>query len=195
MSVAGSGPLVVFLRGVNVGGHRRFRPSTLASELRRYDVVNIGAAGTFVVRRPGSPARFRAALLRRLPFDTPVAICDASALLRLERENPFGTRPMPPNVVRFVSILSEPGRPRVPMPIRLPPHGEWLVRVLAARNRFIFGIYRRHMRTISCLAQMDRLLAAPATTRNWNTILIILRILKAAPRSIRADSPGKTKLR
>jgi len=44
--------LVVFLRGVNVGGHRTFRPSLLANELSDFDVVNVGAAGTFVVRNP-----------------------------------------------------------------------------------------------------------------------------------------------
>ena len=57
--------LVVFLRGVNVGGHRTFRPSILARELSDYDVVNVGAAGTFVVRKPGSRATFRAELLRK----------------------------------------------------------------------------------------------------------------------------------
>jgi hypothetical protein len=40
--------LIVFLRGVNVGGHRTFRPTILARELSAYDVVNVGAAGTFV---------------------------------------------------------------------------------------------------------------------------------------------------
>ena len=55
--------LVVFLRGVNVGGHKRLRPSILAKELSHYDVVNVGAAGTFVVRKPGSRAKFRAELL------------------------------------------------------------------------------------------------------------------------------------
>ena len=54
--------LIVFLRGVNVGGHRTFRPSILARELSDYDVVNVGAAGTFVVRKP-SGAKFRSALL------------------------------------------------------------------------------------------------------------------------------------
>ena len=44
--------LVVFLRGVNVGGHRSFRPTTLAEQLKHLDAVNIGAAGTFVIRQP-----------------------------------------------------------------------------------------------------------------------------------------------
>jgi hypothetical protein len=41
--------LVVFIRGVNVGGHRTFRPSILAGELSDYGVVNVGAAGTIAI--------------------------------------------------------------------------------------------------------------------------------------------------
>src|ERR1700676_977414 len=98
--------LVVFLRGVNVGGHRTFRPSILARELSRYDVVNVGAAGTFVVRKPGSRAKFRAELLRKLPFEATIVLCAASDLVRMEIENPFGTEAARPDIVRFVSILS-----------------------------------------------------------------------------------------
>jgi uncharacterized protein (DUF1697 family) len=170
--------LVVFLRGVNVGGHRTFRPSILARELSDYDVVNVGAAGTFVVRKPGSRAKFRAALLRKLPFEAEVVVCDGRDLIRLEMENPFGTAPSRPDTVRFVSILSKPGRVPPSMPITLPPSGEWLLRVIAWKGRFVFGLYRRHMKTIGYLGQIDKLFGVPATTRNWNTIIAIVRILK-----------------
>jgi hypothetical protein len=45
-------------------------------------------------------------------------------------------------------------------------------------------VYRRHMKTIGYLGQIDRLFGAPATTRSWNTILSLLRILKS-------HEPGK----
>lgn len=170
--------LVVFLRGVNVGGHRTFRPSVLARELSDYDVVNVGAAGTFVVRKPGSRATFRAALLRKLPFVTEVMLCDGRDLIRLETENPFGAESLRPDVVRFVSILPKAGRVRASLPITLPPRGQWLLRLIASTNRFVFGMYRRHMKTIGYLGQIDRLCGVPATTRNWNTIVAIVRILK-----------------
>jgi uncharacterized protein (DUF1697 family) len=169
--------LVVFLRGVNVGGHRTFRPSVLARELSDYDVVNVGAAGTFVVRKPGSRAKFRAALLRKLPFETVVVMCEASELLRVETKNPF-TASSPSDVVRFVSILSRSGRLRASLPVVLPPAGAWLVQVIACDRQFVFGMYRRHMKTIGYLGQIDKLYGAPATTRNWNTIISIARILK-----------------
>lgn len=68
--------LVVLLRGVNVGGHRTFRPTTLAEELKHLDAVNIGAAGTFVIRERITRAQLRAELSRRLPFDADVMICE-----------------------------------------------------------------------------------------------------------------------
>jgi uncharacterized protein (DUF1697 family) len=170
--------LVVFLRGVNVGGHRTFRPSILARELSDFDVVNIGAAGTFVVRRPRSRATFRAALLRKLPFEAEVMICDGRDLLRLESANPFQTKHARPDLVRFVSVLSKAGQVRPSLPASIPPDGEWFVQVVASTGQFVFGVYRRHMKTIGYLRQLDRLFGMPATTRNWNTIAAIVKVLK-----------------
>ena len=42
----------------------------------------------------------------------------------------------------------------------------------------MFGVYRRHMKTISYLGQIDKVLRVPVTTRNWNTIAAVLKILK-----------------
>jgi uncharacterized protein (DUF1697 family) len=175
---------VVFLRGINVGGHRAFRPSVLAKELRIYDAVNVGAAGTLVIRKPGLRAKFLADLRRRLPFEATIAVCDGRDLIRLEMDNPFGTEPPPADVVQFVCILSAAGRRGVSLPVALPDGGDWLVRIIGSKNRLVYGVYRRHMKTIGCLGQIDKLFGAPATTRSWSTILSVLRILKS-------HEPGK----
>jgi uncharacterized protein (DUF1697 family) len=182
--------LIVFLRGVNVGGHRTFRPTSLAKDLSEYDVVNVGAAGTFVVRNPGSRAKFRTALLRQLPFDTKVMFCNGRDLIRLETENPFGAEPSSPDVVRFMSILSRGGRGPADVRFSLPPGEDWLLRVIASKNRFVFEMYRRHMKTIGYLGQMDKLFGVPTTTRNWNTILAVVRILKGRDKKAAARSHG-----
>jgi uncharacterized protein (DUF1697 family) len=179
--------LVVFLRGVNVGGHRTFRPSILAKELSDYGVVNVGAAGTFVVRKPGLRAKFRAELLRKLPFEGEAVICDGRDLIRMEMENPFGAEPSRPDIVRFVSILSKADRGLACIPCALPPRGEWFVRVIASKKRFVFGVYRRHMKTIGYLGQIDKLFGVRATTRNWNTILAIVQILKGDDKKAKRD--------
>lgn len=176
--------LIVFLRGINVGGHRALRPSVLAKELGIYDAVNVGAAGTLVVRKPGLRAKFLAELRGKLPFEATIAFCDGSDLIRLERDNPFGTEPPPADVVRFVSVLSAAGRRKVSLPVAFPEGEEWLVRIMGSKKHLVYGWYRRHMKTIGYLGQVDKLFGAPATTRSWNTILSVLRILKSG-------EPGK----
>jgi uncharacterized protein (DUF1697 family) len=150
-----------------------------------YGVVNVGTAGTFVVRKPGSRAKFRSALLRKLSFEAKVVLCDGRDLLRLETENPFAAEPSPSNVVRFVSILSKAVGLRVALPVTLPSDGAWLVRVIASDGQFVFGMYRRHMKTIGYLGQIDKLYGVPATTRSWTTIIAIIRILKTVYRDNR----------
>ena len=169
--------LVVLLRGVNVGGYKTLRPSALAQDLKHLDVVNIGAAGTFVIRRPVTRAQLRAELARRLPFETEVVICEGREIVTLMSRNHFADEPTGPDIVRFVSVLARSPRSRPPVPINFPPEGKWLLKILANEDRFIVGVYRRHMRAIGYIGSFDRLFGVPATTRNWNTVTTIAKVL------------------
>ena len=172
--------LVVFLRGLNVGGHRTFRPAAFATELKHLDAVNIGAAGTFVIRRRVTRAQLRADLTRRLPFDAVIVICEGREITGLLSRDHFANQPVGPDVVRFVSVLSQRPRsahPAPSLPRTFPSTGKWLLKILARENRFVFGLYRRHMKVIGYLGQIDRLFGVPATTRNWNTMTAIARVL------------------
>jgi uncharacterized protein (DUF1697 family) len=169
---------VVLLRGVNVGGHRTFRPSRLAEQLQHLDAVNIGAAGTFVIRQPVSRAQLRAEFARRLPFDAEIMICQGREIVRLMSRDFFSGHPLRPDIVRFVSVLSRSPRSVPSMPMSFPSSGKWLVRILAREKRFVVGLYRRHMKVISYLGTLDRVFGVPVTTRNWNTITAIAKVLE-----------------
>jgi uncharacterized protein (DUF1697 family) len=168
---------VVLLRGVNVGGQRTFRPSILAKELQEFDVINIGAAGTFVVRAPITAPRLRDEFRRRLPFNAEILIADSRDFLRIAASNPFAEGPVGPDVVRFVTVLAK--RPRVPPTLQMtfPPSGKWFLRILDIQDRFLFGVYRRHLRAIGYLGAIDKMFDMPVTTRNWNTINAIVKAL------------------
>jgi uncharacterized protein (DUF1697 family) len=169
--------LVVLLRGVNVGGHKTFRPKQLAEELQHLGVVNIGAAGTFVVRQPDTRTKLRAEFERRLPFDAEIVICTGREVLRLTSQNYFAGQPVGPDIVRFVSVLARKPRSTPATPIRFPTRGTWQLKILARENRFLVGMYRRHMKAIGHLGTLDKLFGVPATTRNWNTIGAIAKVL------------------
>jgi len=169
--------LVVLLRGVNVGGHRTFRPTTLAEQLSHLGAVNIGAAGTFVIQHSVTHEQIRAEVARRLPFDAEIVVCQGREIVKLVSENHFAGQPVRPDVVRFVSVLS--GRPRLapPTPMSFPSSGKWMMKILARRNRFVLGMYLRHMKAIGYLGALDGIYGVPVTTRNWNTVAAIARVL------------------
>ncbi len=220
-------PSAVFLRAVNVGGTNRCQPALIAKQLAKFDVVNIGAVGTFVVREDVSESALRAAFARRLPFKCEIMICPARDIIKLGSKNPFsrqrsrreprdvdgkapeGSRigrranqPSGPNIVRFVSVLAKrPGirsdlcqtstaspartiKPQTsqlpPLPLSLPSDDEWLLKIIAIQDRFVLGLYRRQMKAITYLGKIEKLLGVPATTRNWNTIEKVAKILSNA---------------
>lgn len=170
--------LVTFLKGVNVGGHRTFRPSIVANQLKEYGVINVGAAGTFVIPKRVSQKRFRSELLRRLPFGAHVMVCTGEELIAAASDHPFGSEPSRHDVVHFVSVLPRAPQAFPPMPIRIPEEGRWVLKVLSAHGRFLFGVYRREMKAIRCFGELDKLMSTPGAIRNWNTIGAILKVLE-----------------
>lgn len=169
---------VVFMRGVNVGGHKRFRPAAFAKELSAFDVVNIGAAGTFVVHKTVSQATLRTELLRRLPFKTELMICRARDLVDLASTDPFPREALVKGVRRFVSVLARRPRTMPQFPLSHPAKA-WQVKVVGLRGRFALSLWRRLGRAIVYPNEVvEKELAITATTRNWDTISKIHDILR-----------------
>jgi len=169
--------LVVLLRGVNVGGHKTFRPSVMARELK-LDAISIGAAGTFVVRRPVSRTRLREEIMRRLPFEADVMICEGNEILRLVSADPFKGQPTGQKVLHFVGVMANQKRHLPNVPLVLPSSGAWCLKILGAQGPFLHGLCRREMKAIGYLGQLDKIAGVAVTTRSWNTILRIARALE-----------------
>ena len=169
---------VVFLRAVNVGGTNRCQPAAIAKQLSKFGVVNIGAVGTFVVRQDVSESVLRAALVRKLPFKCEIMICPARDIIKLASKDPFSRQPSGPDIVRFVSVLAKRLRTLPPLPLNLPSDDDWLLKIIAIQDRFVLGLYRRQMKAISYLGKIEKQLGVPVTTRNWNTIEKVVKILR-----------------
>ena len=181
-------PSVVFLRAVNVGGTNRCQPALIAKGLAKFGVVNIGAVGTFVVRENVSESALRAAIAKKLPFKCEIMICPARDIIKLTSNDPFSHEPpvrlgpSGPNITRFVNVLAKKLRALPSLPLSLPSDDDWLLKIIAIQDRFVLGLYRREMKAISYLGKIEKLLGVAATTRNWNTIEKVAKIL-------RQDSP------
>ena len=171
--------LVVFLRGVNVGGHKAFQPSALAGQLAQFDVVNVGAAGTFVVRKAIGQAVLRAELLRRLPVEAELMICPSRDVLQLVSREPFGVDHSDKDVKQYVSVLAKRLRALPPFPISQPAGEDWQVKIIGVIGRFALSFHRRSGRTLLYPNEVvEKKLGVTATTRNWNTISAVCEVLR-----------------
>ena len=171
---------VVFLRAVNVGGTNRCQPAQIAKELAKFGLVNVGAVGTFVVRENVSESTLRSAIAKKLSFKCEIMICPARDIIKLASKDPFSRQPSGPNITRFVSVAAKPVRLplHLRLPLNLPSDDDWLLKVIAIQDRLVLGLYRRQMKAISYLGKIEKLLSVPVTTRNWNTIEKVAKILK-----------------
>jgi uncharacterized protein (DUF1697 family) len=171
-------PSVVFLRAVNVGGANRCQPALIAKQLSKFGVVNIGAVGTFVVREDLPESTLRAAIAKKLPFKCEIMICPARDIIKLASEDPFFRQPSGPEITRFVNVLHKRLRTLPPLPLSLPSDNDWLLKIIAVQERFVLGLYRRQMKAISYLGKIEKRLGVPVTSRNWNTIERVAKVLR-----------------
>jgi len=163
---------VVFLRGVNVGGHRTFRPSVLAKALAALDVVSIGAAGTFVVRAAGSAASVRTAFLAELAVETELMVCTGREVIGLVEKDPFARLRRPPADGEHVTVLARRPRLRPRLPLRVPDGRDWQVEIAALDGRFALARHRRAGRAnLYPNEVVEKHFGVPATTRGWPTML------------------------
>jgi uncharacterized protein (DUF1697 family) len=173
--------LVVFMRGVNVGGQKVFQPSLLAKELAHLGARNVGAAGTFVISGRCSEATLRAELKRRLAFPAELMICRGRDVADLVARDPFPGRPATGDLRRFVSVMAKRPRACPPLPLMVPAGEAWQVKVVAVSGRFVLALWRRLGRSfVDPTGVVEKHFGMTATTRNWNTIVRIADLLSGA---------------
>lgn len=170
---------VVFLRAVNVGGHQKFRPSALAKDLAKYGVINVGAAGTFVVREPVKQAVLKEEIFRRLHFQPEVIICSAPEILALHDDDEIRKAIQTEEEKPFVTVLQKLPR-RVPrFPFEQPSGENWQVRAIGIKGRFVLSLYRKLEKMVAYPNEVvEKKFSMPATTRTWSTIAAVYQILE-----------------
>src|SRR5438552_3803031 len=159
---------VVFLRAVYVGGTNRCQPALIAKELAKFDIVNIGAVGTFVVRKNVSESALRAALVRKLPFKCEIMICPAREIVDLARQNPLAGE-HGDDIDAHVTILAK--RPaKVPeLPIYAPSKDKWEIKIMSVAGTAVLCLRRRLKDGRLYPNQIvEKHFDIAGTTRTWN---------------------------
>ncbi len=174
-------PHVVFLRAANVGGKNVFRPAQLAAELAHLDLVNVGAAGTFLVRGKATAAAIRREILARLPFEPAIAVRPAEEVLALVRSAPFRGVAFSKDLRGWVAVLAALPKARPALPLVAPAGKSWSVRFDRVAGAFALGLWHRRPRGFVFPNQVvERALGVPVTTRWWETFERVAALMSRA---------------
>jgi uncharacterized protein (DUF1697 family) len=169
--------LVVFLRGVNVGGNKTFKPAELA---RALGAVNVGAAGTFVLHAGGAETAVRQSIVNALEFACEVIVCRGSDVVALARRAEEDPPPYGKDLKTMVSVLAGKPKARPRLPISAPESKDWQVRVASVDGPFVTSLWRRtEGRFVYPNEVVEKIFGVPATTRGWSTIESIRKIVEA----------------
>jgi uncharacterized protein (DUF1697 family) len=169
---------VVLLRAVNVGGGRRLLTREFAQQVPELDLVNVGAAGTFVARTTAPEQRVRAVIERALPFATDVLVCPGEEIEAIVRNDPFPR--LPPTTKPCLTVLVSMPTATLTVPHYVPAAPKWEVKVIEVRGRYFLSVYRRWGGRLTYPNPViEKALHVGATTRGWSTVVALDTILRA----------------
>lgn len=174
---------MAFLRGINVGGHRKVPMAelrALVAGLGHTDVATYVASGNVVLTAPGATragleADLAAAVAERFGFTVPVLVRRADDLERVIAADPFPDASAATPKHCFVAFASAP-LPPVGLdaldPARFAPD-EWVVGAEELYLRYEDGAGRSKLTN----DLLERTLGVDLTSRNWNTVLAVADLL------------------
>ena len=170
---------VVFLRAANVGGKNVFRPAQLVAALEHLGAVNVGAAGTFLIRGKASAASIRHEILTRMPFTPELTVIPARDVLELVRTVPFARAALSKDQRGWVAVLAEKPKAEPKLPLLKPEGKDWSVRLDRVEGPFALGLWRRTACGFVFPNQVvETVLGVRATTRWWETMVRIAALVE-----------------
>jgi hypothetical protein len=173
---AGTMSFVVLLRGANLG-KRRFSPKAVEAALSDLNLVNIGAAGTFVVAKRVSEKALRARIAAELPFEPAPMVIVTESEIEAAMNTGVGIS-VPADARRFATAMDARPTHLPKLPIETPKGAEWGVRVASVIGRFALGVRRRvDVTGVYPNEIVERLFGVEATTRDWPTMEKIAKVL------------------
>jgi hypothetical protein len=135
-------------------------------------VVNVGAAGTFVVRARASAAAIRREILARLPFAPGIAVVPAREIVSLVGSEPFKGLALSKELRGWAAALCGTPKAKPGLPILKPAGKAWSVRFDRIDGSFALGLLQRRPGGIVYPNQVvEAALGVPATIRWWETLV------------------------
>lgn len=174
---------VAFLRGLNVGGHALIKIADLKKAFEKMGFENVRtllASGNVIFESEQTDKKalikeIESELRKAFKKDISVILRSLDDLKKLQSSEPFKGAKITPSIRLYVTFLSEKARPRT---ITIPytsPQKEF--RILHATPMEVFSVLdlSKGKGTPDAMNILEKEFGSNVTTRNWNTILKVLK--------------------
>jgi uncharacterized protein (DUF1697 family) len=178
---------LLLLQGINVGGQKRMpmpKLQSLLSDLGLQSVRTYIQSGNAVFASP-EPDRavlgetIGNAIAEKFGYATPVFLRTAAEMARVAGENPFLTARSEDSAFLHVTFLSAPLTPET-RAVLTAPNGIPDEMALGLEEIYLF-CPQGYGRTKLNNAFFERKLDQKVTTRNWNSVMTLLRMAEELP--------------
>jgi uncharacterized protein (DUF1697 family) len=171
-----------FLRGINVGG-RTIKMDKLCQVLQEQGFENVKtllASGNVVFESKAGDSTARAnieqAIKDAFGFEVHVIVRSAREVLTLVKENPFKAVKMTPNTRLYVTFLSKPPKSKLKLP-HTALGGDY--KILNVTKGHVISVIALTPKsgTVNAMEILGKEFGIEITTRNWNTIQKVAKLL------------------
>ncbi|MBD0331468.1 MAG: DUF1697 domain-containing protein [Chitinophagaceae bacterium] len=172
---------VAFLRGINVGGHKKvpmeqLRKCLEATGLKK--VKTLLASGNVIFETGKSDIqslnkKIASSLKEEFGFDIPLIIRTAEQIQKLVQRNPFKSIKVDSNTRLYVTFLNNKPRTYPKLPY-VTPEGDFTI--LEITDGEVLSVLRLTpgMGTTDSMNILEKEFGRDVTTRNWNTVIKLL---------------------
>lgn len=172
---------IALLRGINVGGHKKVPMAELKKAFEEMGFENVKtflASGNVVF---GTKEEIAEALTEKIAsklektfgFPIPIIVRKISDIEKMIKTDPFKDIKVTPQTRQYVTFLSEKPKSTLEIPYSSPDQS---FRILNVTNGAIFSVLDlTKTRTVDAMAVLEKEFGKNITTRNWNTVMKIVK--------------------
>ena len=168
--------IIAFLRGINVGGHKKIPMAALKSSFEAMGFRNVRTvlgSGNVVFESPGKDPNLDQTISQGLEkafcFPVKVVLRTVRELRAMVESDPFRGIPSGPDIKFYVTFLAQrtPDRSRLRVPA--PAKGVRIVRV--TQGEILSAVtLSPGVGTPDLMAFLEKAVGSEVTTRNWQTV-------------------------
>lgn len=168
---------VAFLRGINVGGHKKVPMATLRELFSSWGFQNVRtllnsgniAFDTGETSPEALVRRLEAGFRDAFGFESKMTVRKTSDLAALIASDPFGAMVPEEGRLLYVTFLPEPSRSSLTLPYKVK--GDDFIVLKDTGAEVLSALNRKATGSVEAMAFLEKEFGRDVTTRNWNTVL------------------------